>query len=210
MGVAVSPENFQLLVQLRHVARQGIRHLKGWRESLGSLREHPGEVLPGVAPAGEEQRDPLPLPRRRHDAGGEQSRALPRARRGFIASTWLRVFDFPLRGALKGLALASARIFMLVSSTIRLAPLGGSTLRRAGRIPSATSATIRTASRPAAAPSQTRLQPLQPIPGNATAVLQLRAHHRRRAGIVLFLAHLGRRLRLETSPHRLQRRRSNS
>jgi hypothetical protein len=42
---------------------------------------------------------------------------------------------------------------------------------------------------------QIRLQPLQSIPRNATAVLQLR-DHRRRTGIVLFLAHLGRRFRL--------------
>jgi hypothetical protein len=53
---------------------------KNWN-GAGSI---PFPVLPGVIPPGEEQRDPLPLPRRRDDAGGEQSRPFLGARRGFL------------------------------------------------------------------------------------------------------------------------------
>jgi hypothetical protein len=60
------------------------------RESLGPLREYSGEVLPGVIATREEQRDPLPLPRRRHDAGGEQSRPFLGARCGFLLFPPLR------------------------------------------------------------------------------------------------------------------------
>ena len=74
MGGTVAHDDFQFLRQLRQVTRQGIAHLNGRRESLGPLGQHPGEILPRMLPPREEQHDPLPLPRSRHDAGGEQSR----------------------------------------------------------------------------------------------------------------------------------------
>ena len=168
--------------------------MNGRRESLGPFQEHSGEVLPGVIPAREEQRDPLPLPRRRHDAGGEQSRALPRARRS-LTTPWLRVFDLPLRGlrtrprqrqdldagviVVKDLAWGRLTDRLFESRPNHFRHFRHDFALRRGRQRN----------------PQARLQPLQPIPRNATAVLQ-QCDHRRRAGIILFLAHLGRRFRL--------------
>src|SRR5208282_2114748 len=143
--------------------------------------EHPGEVLPGMIPPGEEQRDPPPLPRRRHDAGGEQSRPFLGARRGFflrarrtrprqrqdLHAGVIVIKDFALRGLADQLFESGPNHFGSFRDDFTL---GRSRQRN----------------------SQTGLQPLQSIPRNTTAVLQQR-DHRRRAFIVLFLAHLWRR-----------------
>ncbi len=138
-----------------------------------------------MIPPGEEQRDPLPLPRRRHDAGGEQSRPFLGARRGFLLLRARRarprqrqdlhagvvvIKDFPLGGLPDQLFENRPNHFGCFRDDFALR-------RSRQRNP------------------QTRLQPLQPIPRNATAVLQ-QCDHRCCAFSVLFLAHLLRRFRL--------------
>jgi hypothetical protein len=95
--ITMSHEDLERLRQLGQVARQGVTHLDGRRQALGPLGQHPGEILPRVLPSREEHHDPLPLVRSRHDAGGEQSRALAGVRGGFFPLRKERVKKYVLR-----------------------------------------------------------------------------------------------------------------
>lgn len=110
MGDAIGDDGLE---RAADIARQRVAHLDRGAESLGPLRQHRGEVLAGMLPAGEEQRDGAPLARR-HDARGKDALAFGARRRSRLGSGRVRsvlphlrqdlhagvvvVDDVPLRG----------------------------------------------------------------------------------------------------------------